>query len=195
MHILAFADLHAQKRPMEELHRKSSKADVIIAAGDISLFGRHLKEVMGFLASLPCPVVMIHGNHEEDDEIRAFPASNLHFIHRVPWSYQGVLFLGWGGGGFAHVDQEFEQCAFSAYATLCKKSKKVVFVTHQPPYGTALDNLYGYSVGNKSFRSFIQHAQPQLAISGHIHETARKTDMLGKTKLINPGNEGMMITV
>ena len=79
------------------------------------------------------------------------------------------------------------------YKAKMKGYDKVVFVTHQPPYGTKIDKVYGHFAGNKSFTGFIKETQPILAISGHLHETAGKKDMIGKTLVINPGPKGTLI--
>ncbi len=194
MNILAFADLHAHKVSMEKLRKKSKEADIIIAAGDMSIFGNHLDTVMGFLISLGKPVLVLHGNHESEEEVIGLVGGSMHFIHNSSFMFAGTLFIGWGGGGFSMVDTAFER-NMKAFISQCSHSKKTVFITHQPPYGTKLDKIYGSYVGNKSFRTFIRQAQPTLAISGHIHETARKTDLLGKTFLVNPGPEGMLLKV
>lgn len=195
MNILAFADLHAQKASIDEIRKKSKQADVIVAAGDLSLFGHHLEEVMIFLASLAKPVLVIHGNHETEEEIVTRTTGQVHFLHGLSWVYNDVLFLGWGGGGFSLRDEEFEKKASTPFLIASKQYKTVVFVTHQPPYGTKIDFIYGHHAGNKSFRAFIKQAQPTVAISGHLHETAKKKDILGKTVLVNPGHNGMILTV
>jgi Icc-related predicted phosphoesterase len=53
--------------------------------------------------------------------------------------------------------------------------------------------MNGRHVGNKDFRSFIERIKPNLVICGHIHETAEKKDKIGKTIVINPGWEGVVV--
>ena len=192
MDILAFADLHGNKTALEYIKRKSAKADLIVAAGDLTLFGNHLKEILRFIEMQGKPIVMVHGNHESEKEMSQCSTKNIHFVHNNHWEFNGVLFIGWGGGGFATTDEYFERIAHK-YKAKMKGYDKVVFVTHQPPYGTKIDKVYGHFAGNKSFTGFIKETQPILAISGHLHETAGKKDMIGKTLVINPGPKGTLI--
>jgi uncharacterized protein len=62
-----------------------------------------------------------------------------------------------------------------------------IFCPHAPPSETACDRLpSGEHVGSAVIRTFIERAQPDLALCGHIHE-ARGTDEIGRTQIVNPG--------
>lgn len=70
---------------------------------------------------------------------------------------------------------------------------KCITVFHAPPFNTNLDLLYtGEHVGSKSIREFIERAQPELSLHGHIHESPEisgcVTDKIGNTLCINPGS-------
>ncbi len=70
---------------------------------------------------------------------------------------------------------------------------RTIYVTHTPPYNTALDIIYnGNHVGSKAIRKFIETAQPPLTLHGHIHESPSRSgkilDKLGKTVSVNPGD-------
>lgn len=68
-----------------------------------------------------------------------------------------------------------------------KHFQKLILVAHDPPYGTKTAELpSGENVGSKSVLEFIQHVQPDICLTGHIHE-ADTEDFIGKTKVINPG--------
>ena len=73
------------------------------------------------------------------------------------------------------------------------KGKKIVLLTHGPPFNTKLDKLEVGHVGSVDYRKFIERIHPKLAISGHLHETVGKVDKIGSTKCINPGWDGMVI--
>ncbi|HII71367.1 TPA: hypothetical protein HA265_01275, partial [Candidatus Woesearchaeota archaeon] len=60
---------------------------------------------------------------------------------------------------------------------------------------TKLDDIWGESAGNDSFRRFIEEHEPHTAISGHLHENSGKVDKVGKTKLINPGPWGVVLEI
>ena len=74
-------------------------------------------------------------------------------------------------------------------------SHKVVFVTHAPPYGTNIDLVVGEHCGNKSFTTFIEKYQPNLAVAGHLHENFGKRGHVGKTLVVDPGPYCELLTV
>ena len=70
---------------------------------------------------------------------------------------------------------------------------RTIYVTHTPPYNTALDIIYdGSHVGSKAIRSFIDNAQPPLTLHGHIHESPSRSGRIigkiGNTICVNPGD-------
>jgi len=68
-----------------------------------------------------------------------------------------------------------------------KHLPKLILVAHDPPFGSKAAELpSGENVGNKSVLEFIRRVQPDICITGHIHE-ADSEDYIGKTKVINPG--------
>ncbi len=68
-----------------------------------------------------------------------------------------------------------------------KHLPKLILVAHDPPFGSKTAELpSGENVGNKSVLEFIQRVQPDICLTGHIHE-ANTEDFIGKTKVLNPG--------
>jgi uncharacterized protein len=68
-----------------------------------------------------------------------------------------------------------------------KHLPKVILVAHDPPFGSKAAELpSGENVGNKSVLEFIRRVQPDICLTGHIHE-AESEDFIGKTKVLNPG--------
>jgi Icc-related predicted phosphoesterase len=66
----------------------------------------------------------------------------------------------------------------------------LVLVSHTPPYDTGADRIgSGAHVGSRAVRAFIERAQPDVCVTGHIHES-RALDRLGKTVFVNPGAFG-----
>lgn len=198
MKFLTFTDLHEDKAVLKELVKRASQPDIdfIVCGGDISTFGRGLTLVFKSFDALKKPFYVIPGNHEEGSEIltRALVGfSNCHNFDRLAIKIGEYVFLGYGGGGFSVQSEEFRKLARQWYGKY--KEEKIIFVTHGPPFGTALDLMGQKHVGNKDFRRFIDRIKPKIAISGHLHEAVGKMDTLGKTKLLNPGWEGMVVEV
>ena len=66
MKILAFVDLHENQTAWKKVKEKAKDVDVVVCAGDISIFEHRLSHFLKELNNLKKPVMMIHGNHESD---------------------------------------------------------------------------------------------------------------------------------
>ncbi len=190
MKILAFTDIHGG--PLNTVEKRSKEADILACTGDFTIFGRGMKKIMAALGRMKKEVIIIHGNHEEESEVaeEAGKYKNIHFIHRKSMKYGGYEFIGYGGGGFALHDREFEK-----FVKRFEGRKNLILLTHAPPHGTKLDRLPFGHCGNKSYTGFIRKAKPSLVICGHIHENELEFDKIGKTAIINPGHHGLMIEI
>jgi len=64
---------------------------------------------------------------------------------------------------------------------------RVLAVIHTAPHGSGLDSLpNGMSVGSTAVRAFLDAAQPEICVCGHIHEGRGET-RLGRCHVLNPG--------
>ena len=197
MRILAFTDMHESLTALNRMKKQSKKADVIVCCGDISIFEGGLEFMMEELSAIKKEIIVVHGNHEDKNNMKKLcKAKNVHFIHKNKKKIGDVLFIGYGGGGFNFEDPEFEKMT-KKFEKWIKDSgaKKIVLVTHAPPYRTKLDNLYGESVGNISFRKFLVKGKVDLMLCGHLHENFNKKDKLKKTIIVNPGPSAKIITI
>ena len=204
MKLLAFTDIHGDSGIISKLSQKvkKEKPDALICAGDITNFGFGIKTILRKFDSLGIPVFIIPGNHETDEEISLFSKGmrNIKSIHLKPFLFHSVYIIGCGGGGFTQQHAEFEMSE-KKFADSMKKVKmkdhkyRTILVTHQPPFKTSLDPIYGEHAGSTSIRKFIQEHQPDFCITGHLHENEGKTDKIGKTLIINPGPLGKIIEI
>ena len=196
MKIFAFVDVHDNKKAMDEIRSKVEmhNPDIIINAGVISIFENNIEILVEFLAKLKKPVLNLHGNHETYEMLFMLCGlhNNLICFHCDTHRIGNYLFLGHGGGGFSRYDTEFERVS-KKFRKEIKEDDKVILITHGPPFRTNLDKVGKDHVGNKSYRKFIESNKVDLAISGHIHETAGASDVIGRTKLLNPGPFGKLI--
>jgi len=200
MKVLAFTDLHGDLNALKEIIKKAKKQnpEVIICAGDISIFGDNFAYFVNEINELNTPFLLIHGNHEDDALIKSSERmfENVKDLHKAHFVKNDYLFFGFGGGGFSLVDKEFEQIATKFKKIIFKlKIKKIVLVTHAPPYKTRVDAIHGEHAGNKSIRNFILDVKPILAVCGHLHENEGKEDKIGKTRVINPGFSGKILVI
>jgi len=201
MKLLAFVDLHGSSKALKKIKEKSKKADIIICAGDLTIFETNLDKLLFQLDKLKKPVLIIPGNHESEDSINQLSKmfDNIINIDEKPYETNNHIFIGYGGGGFSMVDKHFIKTSKKFEKKIRKfrtdKEKKAVLVTHAPPYKTNIDKILGEPCGNKSIKNFIIKAKPDLAISGHLHETAGKEDKIKNTIVINPGPYGKIIEI
>ena len=200
MKILAFTDIHGSLDAIRRISKKIKvqKPDLLVCAGDISIFENKVFSIMKKLNNLNKKIIMIHGNHEDASTFIKHSKSfnNIIFIHKKYLIVDDVLFLGFGGGGFSLIDKEFEKIS-KKFKIIIKENqdKKIILMTHAPPYKTRLDYLFGEHCGNKSVRHFVEKNKVDLLICGHLHENFGKEDRIHKTKCINPGPFGKIIVV
>ena len=200
MKILAFTDIHGSLSALRRIGQKvkSQNPDLLVCAGDITIFERGIIAILRRLNKLNKKIIIIHGNHEDSSTFIKFSKlfKNIIFIHKKSFIEDNVLFLGFGGGGFALVDKKFEKVSIKFKKIVNdNKDKKIILVTHAPPYKTKLDKLIQGHCGNKSIRHFIERNKIDLLICGHLHENFGKEDKIGKAKVINPGPYGKIVEV
>lgn len=195
MKVFAFSDLHASQKCLKIIEKKVKKSnpDVILCAGDFTVFEQNIEDVMNRLNKLG-RVMLIHGNHETAELVRDLckTRKNLRFCHKKIIPVKQFLLVSHGGGGFNYRDKDFEQFIKENKDKL--KSKKLIFMTHAPPYGTKLDfidYLENY-VGCISYTKFIKKYKPILSVSGHIHDTTGQVDFVNKCEVVNPGPKGLL---
>ncbi len=200
MKILAIVDLHGSLKALKKLQKlvNKQKPDIIVCAGDISIFEQNIDYLIHRISRFKLPVLIIPGNHEEESALRKSCSlfKNVFCLHGKTYEHDGVLFLGWGGGGFSIRDKEFEKKT-KEFRKEMEKFGKVVLVTHAPPYKTRLDRIIEKSCGNKSIRNFIKEntKKIKLAIAGHLHENAGTEDHIKETRVVNPGPFGKVLTI
>ncbi len=201
MKLLAFTDLHGSLLALRRIEQavRTQKPDLLVCAGDVSIFEQGFISVMRKLNRLDKKIVIIHGNHEEPSIFKkcARLFKNIIFIHKREFIINNVVFLGYGGGGFSLIDKEFEKTSRNKFKDIIKtnEDKEIILITHAPPYKTKLDKIEGGHCGNKSIRHFVEKNKIDYLICGHIHENFNKEDKINKTKCINPGPFGKILFV
>jgi Icc-related predicted phosphoesterase len=78
-------------------------------------------------------------------------------------------------------------------------SETEIFVSHAPPFGTALDRLGDQTpVGSAAILEWINSRQPALSLHGHIHEspeaTGRYWQKIGGTVAVNAGQNSKRLS-
>jgi len=211
MRVLVIGDIHNDIENMISYFDKLSEIgfDVVVGTGDFTDVGMKgfsqkdiAKLVLEEMKGLGKPIVVVPGNL--DKEIIPVLEKNGVSIHGHGKIIGGVGFYGVGGAktpfntSLELSEGEVEIMLSNGFDEIGSAKIKIQ-VTHAPPAGTRMDLIYtGAHIGSEAVRKFIEEHKPDVAISAHVQE-ARGVDVLGRTKLLNPGRfpEGHfgMITV
>ncbi|MCL4406506.1 MAG: metallophosphoesterase [Candidatus Parvarchaeota archaeon] len=203
MKLLAASDIHGDINAVEKLAKraKDEKVDLVILAGDLSIFGDGLEGLLKPFKDAKKKVALIPGNHDSEADIfllkQRYP-DMLYDMHSYAFRIGDVGFF---GCGLANIgpnelsEYEIKKRIENSFRYI-NDSKKKVMVVHVPPYRTKLDKIgKNMSVGSTSVREMIEKLKPDKCICGHIHETFGLEDRLGNTDIINAGPKGKIITV
>lgn len=189
MHILAFSDLHLSAAHAETLVEASTEADLVIGAGDFCTMREGLEDAMKMLHGIMAPLVIVPGNAESIDELRAAADLNMTVLHGEATEIAGLRIFGLGYGvpttpfGDWSCDlTEDEAAKMLQGADGCR-----LLITHSPPKGVADTTSGGQSVGSTAIRAAIERVQPDLALFGHIHDSWGQSGRIGDTLAHNLG--------
>jgi putative phosphoesterase len=193
MRILALTDIHGRVDYPERVTDQMRKADLILIAGDITNFGdkEEAGAVLRVLTALNSRILAIPGNCDRPGVQSTLRDGrmNLHATSRI---IGNTFFFGIGGCNktpfhtpLEYTEQEIETMLNAL--PIPSTAHGTVVVSHAPPYGTKLDKMFfGFHVGSRALRKFIEERKPDVLLCGHIHE-ARGFDHIGRTLIINPG--------
>lgn len=187
--ILAVGDIHGDTGLVKRLAEKAERenVDLVILAGDLTLFEKSIKNIVGPFVKAKKQVLLIPGNHESiataDFLAEMYP--NTKNIHGYSLVMNDVGIFGAGGADFGidpMTEKNFKRAIGEAHSKI-KNTNKKILVTHMHPSGTKSE-FSGFK-GSKSIREAIEKYQPDFAIFSHIHEASGTEDKIGKTKVIN----------
>lgn len=197
MRIYVCTDIHGSARAIDRIREqvKRLKPSLLCCLGDLSIFEHDLDRLLFEMNSFNLPTLMLHGNHESEERLRAACAQlpMIRFIHKEAVTIDGWTFAAFGGGGFDERYPELERLR-KGWKGL--DWSRTVFLSHAPPFGTTLDDVgeggEEWHVGSKTLRKLIDEEQPLIVVAGHIHECFLATDSAGATRIENPGPGGRL---
>lgn len=198
MKILAFSDLHRNLKRASMLVEMSSRADVVIGAGDFASVHEGLEETIDVLSAIKMPTVLVPGNNETDEALREASAgwSAATVLHGGAAKIEGVDFFGLGAGvPTTPWDWSFDLTEEKAAVMLTFCPPKAVLVVHSPPYGSCDSNGTGDHLGSQTILHAIRGKEPRLAVCGHIHESWRTEEKIGDTPVHNLGPRGTWLEI
>jgi Icc-related predicted phosphoesterase len=194
--ILAFSDLHRDVDQAAQLVERSSEADVVIAAGDFASVHEGLEETIGALQPIAVPTVLVPGNNETEDALRAacegWDAAIV--LHGQATEIDGTQFFGLGAGvPITPWDWSFDVDEDQAAEKLAGCPEDAVLVVHSPPKGHCDESSAGDHLGSQAILDAIEAKRPQVAVCGHIHESWGAESEIGPTRVMNLGPTGAAI--
>ncbi len=189
MKILAFSDLHISARHAEALTHAARDADLVIGAGDFCN-GRHgLDQAIALLEGIAAPMVVVPGNAESAEELRAAARDGITVLHGQAHETGGLRLFGLGYGvpvtPFGAWSCDLTEDEADAMLSTCTGAD--ILITHSPPKGVADVTSQGISVGSSAIRKAIERIQPKLAVCGHIHDSWGQSGMIGDSRVVNLG--------
>jgi len=196
--LLAFSDLHRDLDQAATLTEMSAEADVVIGAGDFASVHEGLEETIGALAGITAPTLLVPGNNETADALRAAAASweAATVLHGEGTTIDGAEFFGLGAGiPVTPWEWSFDLSDEEATAMLEPCPEGAVLVLHSPPRGHCDASADGTHFGSPALLAGIEAKQPRLAVFGHIHEAWGCESEVGSTPLRNLGPTGTWIEI
>jgi Icc-related predicted phosphoesterase len=201
MKLLAFSDVHSDLEACERLVKIAleHKVEVAVGAGDFATMRRNLQPVIDVLAQMACPMVVVPGNGESIEELRAacvqFPQISV--LHGDSVTIADQCFFGMG---YAVPETPFgawscDLSEASADELLGNCPPTAILVSHSPPLGLVDRNSRGQHVGSQSILTAIQRTSPKLVLCGHVHDCWHQTSCIGTTSVHNLGPTGWLLEV
>jgi Icc-related predicted phosphoesterase len=188
---LAFSDLHRDLDQGAKLVEMSADADVVIGAGDFASIHEGLEETIGALRAIERPTVLVPGNNETADALRAAAAGwdAATVLHGEGMTIAGTEFFGLGAGvPTTPWEWSFDLSDEEAAAMIEPCPEGAVLVLHSPPKGHC--DGPGEGFGSPALLAAIEAKRPQVAVFGHIHEDWGCSSEVGSTPLHNLGPRG-----
>jgi Icc-related predicted phosphoesterase len=194
MNIMAFGDIHEYVHTLSLLEAPLHHADWVLVTGDITRWrgpetAAKVLEAIGYYNT---NILAQVGNTDSWDTHHYLNDLGIN-LHGQGYRFGDLGIFGVGGSNATpfFTPTEFSEEEIARYLLagydMIKDAPCKILIAHCPPYHTTVDRIYaGYHVGSTSVRQFIEAYQPDICISGHIHEAAGE-DRLGKTLLLNPG--------
>ena len=141
--------------------------DLILSAGDLK------GDYLSFLVTMArCPVMYIHGNH--DERFEETPPEGCDCIDDKVVVYKGVRILGLGGsysygrGKFLYTEKQMRKRIRKLKRAIQMVGGVDIVITHASPKGVGdLDDMFHQ--GFAAFLELIDTYHPKYFLHGHVH--------------------------
>ena len=168
--------------------------ELLVISGDMTNFGgpAEAASVLEAARRACAQVLALPGNLDRPEVIPYLEAQGV-ALHGHGRIIDGLGIFGCGGSNLTPFHTPTELSEDEIYDTLMRGWRELrdhrpaLMICHTPPYATKCDRLSnGTAVGSSAARRFIEEYQPEVCISGHIHESPG-VDFIGATQVLNAG--------
>jgi Icc-related predicted phosphoesterase len=175
-----------------------AQADGIIVTGDLTNSGgiAEAEKVMAVLNAHGIPCWAQIGNMDKPEVDRWLTEKGLNIHNTVREIGPDVAVFGVGASTVTpfRTPSEYPESAYADWLERNWQKARIyghtILASHNPPLDSACDVISaGRHVGSSAVREFLEEAQPDLCLCGHIHE-AQAVDRIGRTIVVNPGPLG-----
>lgn len=192
--ILAAGDFHGDSKITKQLAERAQreKVDLVVLTGDITS-PIETKNLLKPFIDKGERVVFVPGNWDSTETINFL--SQLYGIKNLGERY--VKYDNVGIFGIGSPDWQMELDDKKTYDKLKKDFEKIkdlekkIMVSHLHAAGTKSE--FSGIPGSPALRKAIERFQPDVFISGHIHEAEGLSEKIGKTRVYNVGRKGRII--
>jgi putative phosphoesterase len=194
--ILAAGDFHGDSSAVKKLAERAEKekVDLVILTGDMTGMIQTKNIIKPFIDKGK-KVLFVPGNWETKED--ADNLSKMYGIKNIEDHYLKYKEVGIFGVGSAdwslYPDNERTFKKLKKQNDKFKNLERKILVSHLHAAGTKSE-LSGFA-GNEGLRAAIEEFQPDLFISGHIHELEGVEEKIGKTRVINVGKKGKIFEI
>lgn len=194
--ILAASDIHGDSSLTKKLAEMAVKenVDLVVLAGDLTGLVE-TENILKPFVDKGKKVVFVPGNWDSSltSEIltKLYGAKNVGY-HYVKYGNVGIF-------GIGSPDWQMQLNEKKAFEKLKKDFEKIkdlekkIMVSHIHAAKTKAE-FSGVS-GSLALRKAIEQFQPDIFLSGHIHEAEGLSEKIGKTRVFNVGRKGRVIEV
>ena len=194
--ILAAGDFHGSSAIAKRLANKAEKekVDLVVLAGDITGMVE-TKNLLKPFKDKNQKVVFVPGNW--DTKETADFLSKLYGVKNIGEHY--VKYNNVGIFGIGSPDWEMNLNEKKTFNKLKKDFDKIkdlekkIMISHIHAADTKSE--FSGIPGSTALKKAIKEFQPDLFISGHIHEAEGLSEKIGKTKVISVGKKGKIIEI
>jgi Icc-related predicted phosphoesterase len=207
MKILVSSDLHYRLKQFDWLASQAHNYDAVIIAGDMLDISSSLDLNVQIVVIKKClkkiseqsRLLVCSGNHDgnEKNEADEYIAPWLQDIQEEQIHVDGesimignslfTIFPWWDGDvTLQQVSAQFEQASQQA-------NGQWIWIYHAPPDNSPTSWVGKRHIGDAELNKWIEQYQPDMVITGHIHESPFKrdgswADQIGRTWVFNAGS-------